>query len=123
VPHALLSDIHGNMRAFDAVLGELARFGIDSGLVLGDVAQGGEEPAAVLDRLAELGWPVILGYAGHFLLEVPHEHKRRDRRGAARTPCWSVGHPIYRWNDRRPLEHAEYAIVDGPSVEFRRCVY
>lgn len=37
MPHALLSDIHGNMRAFDAVLGELARFGIDSGLVLGDV--------------------------------------------------------------------------------------
>jgi predicted phosphodiesterase len=71
VPHALLSDIHGNMRAFDAVLGELARFGIDSGLVLGDVAQGGEEPAAVLDRLAELGWPVILGNADHFLLEVP----------------------------------------------------
>jgi predicted phosphodiesterase len=35
----------------------------------------------------------------------------------------SVGLPIYRWNDRRPLEHAEYAIVDGPSVEFRRCVY
>jgi predicted phosphodiesterase len=68
VPYALLSDIHGNMQAFDAVLRELARFGVDDGVVLGDVAQGGDEPAAVLDRLAELGWPVILGNADDFVL-------------------------------------------------------
>ena len=71
MPYALLSDIHGNMQAFDAVLRELARFGVDDAVVLGDVAQGGDHPAAVLDRLAELGWPVILGNADHFLLEVP----------------------------------------------------
>jgi predicted phosphodiesterase len=71
VPFALVSDIHGNARALEAVLAELERFGVDDGVVLGDVAQGGEEPAAVLDRLADLGWPVILGNADHFLLEVP----------------------------------------------------
>lgn len=68
---ALISDIHGDARALDAVLGELAGLGIDDGVVLGDVAQGGDQPAAVLDRLTELGWPVILGNADHFLLEVP----------------------------------------------------
>jgi predicted phosphodiesterase len=73
VAFALISDIHGDARAFDAVLAELAGLGIDDGVVLGDVAQGGDEPAAVLDRLAELGWPVILGNADHFLLEVPTE--------------------------------------------------
>jgi predicted phosphodiesterase len=71
VPYALLSDIHGNMRAFEAVLAELERFGVDDAVVLGDVAQGGDEPGPVLDRLAELGWPVILGNADHFLLEIP----------------------------------------------------
>src|SRR3954470_16173128 len=71
MPYALLSDIHGNMQAFEAVLAELDEFGIADGLVLGDVAQGGDEPAAVLDRLADLGWPVILGNADHLLLEVP----------------------------------------------------
>ena len=70
-PYALISDIHGNARALDAVLAELERFGIDDGIVLGDVAQGGDEPAAVLDRLADLGWPVVLGNADHLLLEVP----------------------------------------------------
>jgi predicted phosphodiesterase len=69
--YGLLSDIHGNLPAFEAVLAELARFGIDDVIVLGDVAQGGDEPAAVLDRLAELAWPVILGNADHFLLEIP----------------------------------------------------
>jgi hypothetical protein len=28
---------------------------------------------------------------------------------------------VYRWNDRRPLDHAEYAIVHGYAIEFRRC--
>jgi predicted phosphodiesterase len=73
MPYGLLSDIHGNLRAFEAVLAELARFGIDDAVVLGDVAQGGDEPTAVLDRLAELGWPVILGNADHFLLELPFD--------------------------------------------------
>ena len=74
---ALISDIHGDAKAFDAVLAELARLGIDDAIVLGDVAQGGDEPAAVLDRLAELGWPVILGNADHFLLEIPR-HTNED---------------------------------------------
>src|SRR4051812_45475183 len=57
------------MPAFQAVLDELVRLGIDDAVVLGDVAQGGDEPAEVLDRLAELGWPVILGNADQFLLD------------------------------------------------------
>src|SRR5204863_9569652 len=34
---------------------------------------GGDEPVEVLDRLAELGWPVILGNADDFLLRVPDD--------------------------------------------------
>lgn len=71
VPLALVSDIHGNAAALAAVVAELERLGIERVVCLGDVAQGGPEPAEVLDRLAALGWPVILGNADAFLLEVP----------------------------------------------------
>jgi predicted phosphodiesterase len=71
VPLALVSDIHGNDAALAAVVAELERLEIERVVCLGDVAEGGPEPAEVLDRLAALGWPVILGNADAFLLEGP----------------------------------------------------
>jgi predicted phosphodiesterase len=71
VPLALVSDIHGRDRAFAAVVAELGRLGVRDAVCLGDAVQGGDEPREVLDRLAVLGWPVILGNADDFLLEVP----------------------------------------------------
>lgn len=71
MPLALVSDIHGNDRAFAAVVAELERLCIDRAVCLGDAVQGGDEPRQVLDRLEQLGWPVVLGNADDFLLEVP----------------------------------------------------
>ena len=71
MPLALVSDIHGNDTALAAVVAELERLGIERVVCLGDAAQGGPEPRQVLDRLAALGWPVILGNADDFVLEVP----------------------------------------------------
>jgi predicted phosphodiesterase len=70
---ALVSDFHGNCVALDAVLADLDRLGVDAGICLGDVAQGGPQPAESLDRLQQLGWPVILGNADDFLLSVPEQ--------------------------------------------------
>jgi predicted phosphodiesterase len=70
VPLALVSDIHGNDTALAAVVGELERLEIDRVVCLGDAVQRGDQPRQVLDRLAELAWPVILGNADDFLLEV-----------------------------------------------------
>jgi predicted phosphodiesterase len=50
----LISDIHGNDVAFAAVVDDLERFEVDTVVSLGDVAQGGAEPAASLDRLRAL---------------------------------------------------------------------
>jgi putative phosphoesterase len=71
VPLGLVSDIHGNDRALAAVAAELERQGVVEVVCLGDAVQGGDEPREVLDRLEALGWPVILGNADDFLLEVP----------------------------------------------------
>jgi putative phosphoesterase len=68
---ALVSDVHGSDRAFSAVVDALGRLGVEQAVCLGDMVQGGDEPREVLDRLAALGWPVILGNADDFLLEVP----------------------------------------------------
>jgi predicted phosphodiesterase len=66
---ALVSDVHGNAVAFRAVVDELDREGIDRVVCLGDMLQGGPEPAACHDLLRERGWPVVLGNADAFLID------------------------------------------------------
>jgi predicted phosphodiesterase len=68
---ALISDQHGNDVAVRAVLADAERLGVDEIVCLGDVVQGGTEPAQTLDRLAALGCETVLGNADAFLLEVP----------------------------------------------------
>ncbi|HEY2074042.1 MAG TPA: metallophosphoesterase family protein [Gaiellaceae bacterium] len=78
---ALVSDAHGNDRALAAVVEELERLGVEQAVCLGDMVQGGDEPRAVLDRLAALGWPVILGNADDFVLgaDSPEEITQEQR--------------------------------------------
>jgi predicted phosphodiesterase len=68
---ALLSDQHGNDVAFQAALEDVERVGVDDVVCLGDVVQGGTQPAETLDRLAALGCETVLGNADAFLLEIP----------------------------------------------------
>lgn len=57
--HLILSDIHGNMDAFDAVL-EHASGRWDRVLVLGDLVGYGAEPNAVVDRVKELAPEAVI---------------------------------------------------------------
>jgi predicted phosphodiesterase len=67
---AIIADIHGNAVAFDAVLAALEREPVDQAVCLGDVAQGGPQPAECLQRLHALAGPVVLGNSDAFLLSV-----------------------------------------------------
>lgn len=58
---ALLSDIHGNLPALDAVLADIGQAGIAERYCLGDLVGYGPEPAAVVDRIIESGIPTVLG--------------------------------------------------------------
>jgi predicted phosphodiesterase len=52
---ALLSDIHGNLIALDAVLADIARLGgVDAYWLLGDLVALGPDPVGVLERLSSL---------------------------------------------------------------------
>jgi predicted phosphodiesterase len=68
---ALISDQHANDVAFRAVLEDVEQLGVEEIVCLGDVAQGGAEPAQTLERLAALGCETVLGNADALLLEVP----------------------------------------------------
>lgn len=66
---ALISDVHGNEVALEAVLADIERTGADHIVCLGDVATLGPSPGAVIRRLRSLGCPCILGNHEGFLLE------------------------------------------------------
>ncbi|MGH2485804.1 MAG: metallophosphoesterase family protein [Ktedonobacterales bacterium] len=65
---ALISDIHGNAYALDAVLADIQERVVDRLVCLGDAIQGGAQPAATVRRLRELGCPIIMGNADAWLL-------------------------------------------------------
>ena len=65
---ALISDIHGNAVALDAVLGEITARGVERVACLGDVAAGGPEPEAVVARLREVDCACVLGNTDEWLL-------------------------------------------------------
>jgi predicted phosphodiesterase len=66
----VLSDIHGNRVALDAVLEDVKTHPVDRWVCLGDTLQGGSQPREVAERLAELGCLVVLGNADAFVLDA-----------------------------------------------------
>jgi putative phosphoesterase len=80
---AILSDIHGNCVALDKVLDDLQQEPVDRIICLGDVIQGGPQPAQVVRRLRELGCGVVMGNADAWLLtgeETGGESVSEERR-------------------------------------------
>jgi predicted phosphodiesterase len=86
---ALVSDVHGNAVALEAVLAELDREPVDQVFALGDMAQGGPQPAEVVDRVEALGWPVVLGNADAFLLD-PDAGAEEATEPQLEARAWSV---------------------------------
>jgi len=67
---AIVSDIHGNQTAFDAVLADLRVTTPDLVLHGGDLADGGSSPAEIVDRVRDLGWLGVIGN-GDEMLAMP----------------------------------------------------
>jgi predicted phosphodiesterase len=61
VRFAIISDIHGNFAALEAVVRDLEKRDAGEVFVGGDLALGGRQPAEVLDYLIERRWPSVLG--------------------------------------------------------------
>jgi predicted phosphodiesterase len=79
---AILSDIHGNLPALEAVLDDMADKRIDRIVVAGDLVNWGPFSAQVVQRATREGWSVIRGNNELYLLD----------HGTPRAPA--------AWNDR-----------------------
>ena len=66
---AVISDVHGNTMALDAVLEDIAHRGVDATLCLGDHVSGPMDPAGAADRLMGLDGPTIRGNHDRWLVE------------------------------------------------------
>ncbi len=66
---ALISDLHGNQVALQAVLDQIGQQPVDRIFCLGDVATLGPAPREVIAMLRELACPVIMGNHDAFLLD------------------------------------------------------
>ncbi len=64
---AVVSDIHGNRTAFEAVLADLRQTSPDLVLHGGDLADGGASPVEIVDRIRDLGWQGVVGNTDEML--------------------------------------------------------
>jgi len=69
-PIAVLSDIHGNVRALDAVVADIARRGVERIVNLGDCLYGPFDPVPVAKRLMAADWPTVSGNEDRILVEA-----------------------------------------------------
>ncbi len=82
---SIISDIHGNCFALDAVLADLQHEPATRMVCLGDAIQGGPQPAQVVARLRELACPVVMGNADYWLVtgldsgaeQIPEARRRK----------------------------------------------
>jgi predicted phosphodiesterase len=66
---AILSDIHGNLPALEAVLADLANFDVDHVIVPGDVISFGPFSRQTAELVIDKGWSVIRGNNEYFLID------------------------------------------------------
>jgi predicted phosphodiesterase len=72
---ALISDIHGNLVALDAVLEDIRHQDVDEIICLGDVAAIGPQPKETLGRLREIGCQVVMGNSDAELLQLESSYR------------------------------------------------
>ena len=66
---AIVSDIHGNRTAFEAVLADLRLTSPDVIFHGGDLADSGSSGVEIVDRIRDLGWPGVVGNTDEMLFQ------------------------------------------------------
>lgn len=88
---AIVSDIHGNLVALEAVLADLDKDPPDAVICLGDVVVTGPQPRQVIARLAELSWPIVMGNTDAWLLDPqPWDAKDEETQQVLAVELWGA---------------------------------
>ena len=133
---AIVSDVHGNLPALEAVIADIDEVRPSVVVHGGDLALGGPHPVEVVDRIRELGWPCVLGNTDAVLADDPATAEQRGSfvAPAAQRTVEMLGSERVAWLTRRPMEwrgddvavvHAVpgdcWAIVDHDASDEQLC--
>src|ERR1039457_5869072 len=86
---AVVSDIHGNRTAFEAVLEDLRQTSPDLILHGGDLADGGSSPVEIVDQIRDLGWPGVVGNTDE-MLSTPGTFEEFASQSPKLQPLWAA---------------------------------
>ena len=86
---AIVSDVHGNKTALEAILRDLRATAPDLIFHGGDLADGGSSPAFVVDQIRDLGWPGVLGNADEIYTR-PESLNDFARQSSAPQSLWTA---------------------------------
>jgi putative phosphoesterase len=86
---AIVSDIHGNLTAFEAVLADLRQTSPDLIFHGGDLADSGSSPVEVVDRVRDLRWRGVIGNTDE-MLAAPETLEEFVSQSKAPPSLWSA---------------------------------
>jgi putative phosphoesterase len=133
---AIMSDIHGNLIALDAVMTDIESQSVDEIWCGGDIAWGGPWPNECIARVREAGWPTIRGNTDVWITGDPQtlsgaEERRELEKLAA---AHGIDQDDANWLLNLPLGHSgagsillvhgtpespfEGPMPDAPAAEF-----
>jgi predicted phosphodiesterase len=129
---AVISDVHGNLVALDAVLADIAggEPGVDGHWVLGDLVAHGPRPVECVRRMAALpGLVAVRGNTDRYVLTEPPSPEMRPSFDWTRRALGDAG--LLDWLDALPVEtrpvppdgshvllvHASPGRDDGPGLD------
>jgi len=118
---AIVSDIHGNRTAFEAVLADLRQTSPDVILHGGDLADSGASPVEIVDRIRELGWQGVMGNTDEMLWrpeplqeaadQSPDLHSLFDAvKEMAAATREALGHERLAWLRGLPRAHMQFSV-------------
>jgi putative phosphoesterase len=86
---AVVSDIHGNLNAFEAVLADIKQVSPDLVAHGGDLATGGSSPIEIIDAIRDLGWQGVMGNVDEVLVQ-PDSLEEFARQSSAPAELWAA---------------------------------
>lgn len=113
---AVVSDVHGNLTALEAVIADLRNVAPDVVLQGGDLGYGGARPTEVVERVRALGWAGVSGNADE-MLWAPGRLRKFAAGAATMKKLFDVTEEIRLWTCERMGEERIAWLKTMPMVQ------